>query len=272
MRKRIYVAYTGGTIGMKRVDGSYAPSPGYLPELLAAMPELQDPRMPEYVLSEYEPLLDSANMSPADWVMIARDIASRDAEYDGFLVLHGTDTMAYTSSALAFLLQGLRKTVVVTGSQIPMSEIRNDAHENVITGLMIAADSGIPEVCLSFGGRILRGCRSIKADAEGLVAFDSPNFPALGTVGISIDVQRTFVLPPASEAMVTVPNLEPPVVGAVRLFPGIRAELLANVLRPPLAGLVLEAYGAGNGPDRDHAFLEALTEASARGVVVVVCT
>ncbi|MCU1348290.1 MAG: ansA, partial [Acidobacteria bacterium] len=184
MKKRVYVAYTGGTIGMERTAGGYVPRPGYLQKQMAAMPELRHASMPKFTIHEYAPLLDSSNMTPREWVKIAHDIARHYDDYDGFVVLHGTDTMAYTSSALPFMLHGLRKPVIISGSQIPLCEVRNDARENLITSLLIAATYDIPEVCLYFGGKLLRGCRAVKVSADGFAAFDSPNHPPLGTVGI----------------------------------------------------------------------------------------
>jgi L-asparaginase len=272
MRKRVYIVYTGGTIGMRQTRGGYRPAPGSLQKQMEEMPELRHPSMPSYTIHEYDPLLDSSNMTPVEWVKIARDVAEQYDRYDGFVVLHGTDTMAYTASALPFLLGGLRKPVIITGSQIPLCEVRNDARENLITSLMIAADHDVPEVCLYFGGKLLRGCRSTKVSADGFAAFDSPNFPPLGTVGIAIEVNRDLVRDAPRAKRISVPSLKAPVVSALRLFPGISSELIRNVLRPPLQGLVLEAYGVGNGPDKDHAFLAALTEATKRGVVIVDCT
>src|SRR6476469_7559065 len=159
MKKHVYIAYTGGTIGMRKTPDGYAPAPGYLETKMAAMPELKDASIPDFTINEYRPLLDSSNMTPLGWLKIAEDIAANYARYDGFIVLHGTDTMAYTSSALAFMLQGLHKPVILTGSQIPLCEVRNDARENLITSLMIAAGYDIPDVCLYFGGQLLRGCR-----------------------------------------------------------------------------------------------------------------
>ena len=152
MRKRVYIVYTGGTIGMIPTSDGYVPAPGYLAEQIAAMPELKSELMPEVEIHEYDTLLDSSNMTPADWHKIASDIAAHD-QYDGFIVLHGTDTMAYTASALPFMLHGLRKPVIVTGSQIPLCQIRNDARANLITAMLIAANFPIPEVCLYFGQR-----------------------------------------------------------------------------------------------------------------------
>ena len=272
MRKRVYIAHTGGTIGMNRTRNGYGPQRGYLQQQMDAMPELEHPSIPAFTIHDYDPLLDSSNMTPVEWVKIARDIAEHHDEYDGFIVLHGTDTMAYTASALPFMLEGLRKPVLITGSQIPLGEVRNDARENLITSLLIAANYEIPEVCLYFGGKLLRGCRSTKVSADGFAAFDSPNFPPLGTAGIDIEVSWNLVRKSNGQGTLRVHELRAPVVSALRLFPGISPDLLRNVLRPPLQGLVLEAYGIGNGPDQDRNFLAAIEEATSRGVVVVDCT
>ncbi|MFV9503474.1 MAG: asparaginase [Oscillochloridaceae bacterium umkhey_bin13] len=274
MRKRVYIAYTGGTIGMaRRADGSYAPQPGYLAELMARMPELHDLQTPAYTIHEYAELRDSATMSPADWTTIATDLAAVYADYDGFVVLHGTDTMAYTASALAFMLRGLGKPVILTGSQIPLCEVRSDGRENLVTALLIAAHEPINEVCLSFGSRLLRGCRAVKVSADGLDAFESPNFPPLARIGIRIELERRLLLPPPSlDTPLHVQPIMPRIqIGALRLFPGIAAATLEAVLAP-LQGLVLETYGSGNGPSHDQAFLAVLAAAHARGVVIVNCT
>jgi L-asparaginase len=272
-RKRVYIAYTGGTIGMTPTRQGYTPAPGSLQAQMDVMSELRHPSMPAYRIHEYEPLLDSSNMTPAEWVKIARDIAGAYDRYDGFVVLHGTDTMAYTTSALPFLLSGLAKPVIVTGSQIPLCEVRNDGRENLITSLLIAANHDVPEVCLYFGGKLLRGCRATKVSADGFAAFDSPNVAPLGTVGVDIEINRDLVRKPTRRRKLQVDELKrAPVVSALRLFPGISPELVRNILRPPLQGLVLETYGVGNGPDQDAAFIAALAEATARGVVIVDCT
>jgi L-asparaginase len=271
MKKSVYIVYTGGTIGMTATANGYAPVSGFLERQMAAMRELTHHSMPDYTIHEYSPLLDSSNMTPAEWLLIASDIRDHYAEFDGFVVLHGTDTMAYTSSALAFMLDGLRKPVVVTGSQIPLCEVRSDARENLVTSLIIAADHAVPEVCLFFGDKLLRGCRAVKVNADGFDAFDSPNYPPLGVAGIDIDIQGRFVRSPSARPL-EVADMTQPVVGALRLFPGISGEVTRNMLRPPLEGLVLEAYGVGNGPENNRGFLDALTEATARGVVIVDCT
>jgi L-asparaginase len=270
-RKRVYIAYTGGTIGMKRTRAGYRPAQGYLQRLMAQTPELRDASMPAFTIHEYDPLLDSSNMTPRQWVEIARDIAGNYRRYDGFVVLHGTDTMAYTASALPFMLNGLGKPVIITGSQIPLCEVRNDARDNLITSLLIASQYDIPEVCLYFGGLLLRGCRAVKVSADGFAAFASPNLPPLGTVGTDIEIDWPLVRKRSKKFRLE-EFATPAVVSALRLFPGIAPDLVRNVLRPPLQGLVLEAYGVGNGPDHDTEFVAALAEATKRGVVIVDCT
>lgn len=272
MRKRVYISYTGGTIGMQKADHGYRPVPGYLHTMMTALPELKRDPMPLYDIREYTPLLDSSNMTPDDWLKIADDIATHYDRYDGFVVLHGTDTMAYTSSALPFMLQGIQKPVIITGAQIPLCEVRNDARENLITAMLIAANFAIPEVCLCFGSKLLRGNRAVKVDAEGFDAFESPNYPALGTVGIEIKINWDLVKSPsARSSSVAVKPMRESRVAVLRLFPGIPADIVNNVLKSPLKGLVLETYGIGNGP-QDTGLLDEFKAATDRGVVIVNCT
>ncbi len=268
--KSVYVAYVGGTIGMVKTAGGYAPASGFLQQQMAA--QLNDSRLPRFTIHEYEPLLDSSNMSPDDWVRIAQDITDHYPDYDGFVVLHGTDTMAYTASALSFLLQNLGKPVIITGSQIPMVELRNDARPNLVDSLLIASQYALPEVCLYFNNKLLRGNRTQKINASGFDAFSSPNYPPLGTVGVDIGLDWSLVLPQPGSEFQFLPISTRPRVGQITLFPGISAEVVRNFLQPPIQGVILETYGAGNAPDKDRAFLKALSEATARGVVIVSCT
>lgn len=273
MKKRVYICNTGGTIGMRPTRDGYAPSQGYLEELLSGISELADPSMPEFVVHEFDPLLDSANMRPANWLAIARDIQQRYAEFDGFIVIHGTDTMAFSASALSFLLQGLGKPVILTGSQIPLCEVRNDARVNLITSLLIAAHHPVPEVTICFGGFLLRGNRSKKITANGFDAFHSPNFPALASIGTSIDIQFRLLRINAEPACsLCFEQDRQPQVASFRLFPGVDHQIMANLLQPPLKGVVIEAFGVGNAPSNDPQFIEVIRQATARGVVVVVCT
>jgi len=270
--KSIYVAYVGGTIGMVKTPNGYLPESGYLQQQMAAMPEFNDPQMPHFTIHEYDPLLDSSNMTPDDWLRIAQDITDHYDAFDGFVVLHGTDTMAYTASALSFLLQDLGKPVLITGSQIPLIELRNDARPNLIDSLLIASHYAIPEVCLYFNTRLLRGNRSQKVSASGLDAFASPNYPPLGRIGVevSIDWKRVQSPPGAPFQLSTISTR--PRVGQITLFPGISSDVIRNFLQPPIQGVILETYGTGNAPDKDRAFLQALDEATHRGVVIVSCT
>lgn len=270
-KRRVYIAYTGGTIGMRRSAKGYVPEPGYLEAKMAAMPELAHERMPDYRVHEYAPLLDSADMRPQDWGRIGRDIVTHYDAFDGFIILHGTDTMAYSASALSFMLENLGKPVIFTGSQIPLAELRSDARENLITSLLIGSTLRVPEVCLYFGNRLYRGNRTTKVSAGGFDAFASPNYPALGEVGVSIELHERRVRPPPPGPLRLQPFGEVR-IAALRLFPGITARLVENVLREPLQGLVLETYGAGNAPSREAALLEVLARASARGVVIVNCS
>ncbi len=268
-RKSVYIAYTGGTIGMRRGPRGYEPAPGFLEQQMARLPVLASPDMPRYRIHEYDPLLDSSNMSPTDWVKLGRDLMSHYDRYDGFIVLHGTDTMAFSASALSFMFEGLGKPIVFTGSQIPLCEVRNDARENLITSLLIAAHHAIPEVCLFVGNRLLRGNRATKVSARRFLAFSSPNYPALGEAGVELQVHRRQLLP-RPETATTFDPVTDPQVADLRIFPGITPEILEGFLGP-LAGAVLHTYGAGNAPNRPE-LLNVLRRASERGVVLVNCT
>lgn len=257
---------------MRRTAEGYSPEPGSLQRQMRVMSELKATGMPEVTVHEYEPLIDSSNMTPSEWMHIAEDIQAKHDHYDGFIVLHGTDTMAYTASALAFILDGLQKPVIVTGSQIPLSELRSDGHDNLISSLVIASSFSIPEVCLYFGNQLFRGCRTVKVSADGFAPFASPNFPALATSGVDIDVRWDLIRKANRKKALQIRKMDMPILSALRLFPGISVDFVRNVLSPPLQGLVLQAYGVGNGPGRNREFVQALAEATSRGVVIVDCT
>ncbi|MFR8519798.1 MAG: asparaginase domain-containing protein, partial [Emergencia timonensis] len=172
MKKRICILYTGGTIGMVPTENGYAPKKGYFYDAIAAIPDLNSHDMPEWDMIEFDPLLDSSNIAVEQWNQIGRAIRDNYEAYDGFVVLHGTDTMAYTASALSFMLEGLSKPVILTGSQIPLCKLRSDARDNLITSTLIAGAGNVKEVCLYFGGKLIRGNRSTKSSADGLIAFD----------------------------------------------------------------------------------------------------
>lgn len=284
---RVLVLHTGGTIGMREGPRGFAPVPGALAEEIARRPALSeppDPRAPskhsfvtatfedgsriEYDVAEYEPLLDSANLELAHWRKFAQHIGREHDAYDGFVILHGTDTMAYTASALSFVLEGLDKPVVLTGSQIPLARVRSDGLSNLLAALWIAGRSELPEVMLAFHHRLLRGNRTSKRDASGLDAFDSPNFPPLADLGVDLKIHRGRALPKPSRPFAVRDALSPH-VAALRLYPGITPAILSNFLRPPLEGLVLETYGSGNAPDQRRDLMDVIAEASARGVIVL---
>lgn len=274
-KPRILVIYTGGTIGMRKTPVGYRPEPGSLQRLIAEIPRFLDPEIPDFEIDEFEPLLDSSDMNPGHWLRIAEQIRRRYAEYDGFLVVHGTDTMSFTASALSFMLEELGKPVILTGSQIPLEETRNDAQHNLLTSLMILGrhHRRLPEVMVYFADRLLRGNRSTKISVGDFAAFDSPNCPPLGRVGLDIHIDWGRVLPPRAPAQPAVPvqvvEMGDAAVAAFRIFPGLKPELLAAVLAPPVQGVVLECYGAGNAPTADPAFMRVIAEATSRGVVIV---
>ncbi|TQV77450.1 asparaginase [Aliikangiella marina] len=269
--KKVYVAYTGGTIGMKPSEKGFIPESGYFADLISSLPEFESPEMPQVVINEYDDLIDSSNITPEHWFQISQDIASRFDDYDGFVVLHGTDTMAYTASALSFMLEDLSKPVIVTGSQIPWSQMRTDARDNFITSLLLAGNYDIPEVGLYFHNRLYRGNRARKLDASGFHAFESPNFPAIAEVGTKIKLKQHLLLREPAETL-KIRKIATPQVIILSLFPGFPAELLDYVLSSSVKGLVLMTYGMGNAPCNDKAMLKSLEKASNRGVVIVNCT
>ncbi|MGI6730421.1 MAG: asparaginase [Anaerovoracaceae bacterium] len=271
MRKKVCVIYTGGTIGMARTENGYAPKPAYIKSALSSISELEAEEMPKFDLIEYSPLLDSSNISVKEWIKIAKDIEAKYEEYDGFVILHGTDTMAYTASALSFMLGGLQKPVILTGSQIPLCEIRNDARDNLIAALMIAGNYQIPEVCLYFGSKLLRGNRSTKVSADDLIAFDSPNYPCLAEAGVRIVLNEKNFWQPESKGL-KLCQFQEHQIAVLKIFPGIQFEVFENILTTNLKGIVIEAFGAGNIPENKGALLKILKKAKENGTIIVVCT
>ena len=272
MKKHIYVAYTGGTIGMKQSDNGFVPIDGHLTESINSLPEFHRDEMPTFTINEYQPLIDSSNMTPGDWQRIADDIKSNYDKYDGFVVLHGTDTMAFTSSALSFMFENLSKPIIVTGSQIPLSQLRSDGQVNVLNALYIAANYPINEVGLFFNNRLYRGNRSIKAYADGFNAFDSPNMPPLIEAGININVVAGKISSCVElDKKVTVRNITPQPIGVVHLYPGISSEVISNTIRQPVKALILRSYGVGNAP-QDAELLSCLAQAKAQEIVVINCS
>ena len=269
MKKKIYVAYTGGTIGMRPSDEGYAPGDNLLGLLKEKLSAGVLAALPEFELYEYEQLIDSSNIRPNHWHQIASDIASRYDAFDGFVVLHGTDTMAYSCSMTSFMLQNLGKPVIFTGSQIPLCEPRTDALDNFVGALTIAADARIKEVCLYFNGRLLRGNRSSKVNAYHLDAFDSPNYPWLGRADIRIALNESLLWQPQGSESFKLDCDSDTHVGVLQLFPGITASWVEAALAQPMDAFILRTYGTGNGPDGDQTLLDTFSAATEQGKLIV---
>lgn len=270
-KKRIYVAYTGGTIGMQHSANGFVPVPGFLSDTVRKMPEFYRSEMPEFDIHEYNPVIDSSDMTPAHWLSIAHDIQQNYADYDGFVVLHGTDTMAYTASALSFMLEDLTKPVIITGSQIPLAQLRSDGQVNLLNSLYLAANYPIAEVCLYFNNQLFRGNRATKADADGFNAFASPNFPALLQAGIHIEVKAGALFQGTVKQTLQVAEITPQPISVVTLYPGISTDVIANMAAAPVRALIIKSYGVGNAPQQPQ-LLEVLQQAAERGTVIVNCT
>ena len=242
----IHIIYTGGTIGMvQRDDGALEPAG--IDDMLRYAPELS--LVAEWDYCQLDPPRDSVDLGPEDWLLLARHIEKVYDRYDGFVILHGTDTMVYTAAALSFLLEGLRKPVILTGAQLPIGAVRNDARNNLITAMELAA-SGHPQVAevgIYFNDRLLRGNRAVKTSIFAFDAFDSPNFPPLARVGVSIHYPAIPPLPPRPDRL-TVHKVLTPQVALIKLFPGLTSRLLASHLDAPIQGLVIETFGSGNIP------------------------
>ncbi|EGR2420977.1 asparaginase [Vibrio cholerae] len=267
-RKHIYIAYTGGTIGMKKSDHGYVPVAGFMEKQLASMPEFHRPEMPLFTIHEYDPLMDSSDMTPADWQLIADDIAANYDKYDGFVILHGTDTMAYTASALSFMFENLGKPVIVTGSQIPLADLRSDGQANLLNALHVAANYPINEVTLFFNNRLMRGNRSRKSHADGFSAFSSPNLPPLLEAGINIELSTNVKVDEKPSGEFKVNPITPQPIGVIIMYPGISHEVIRNTLLQPVNAMILLTFGVGNAPQNPE-LLAQLKAASERGVIVV---
>lgn len=275
-RPTILIIYTGGTIGMKTDEATGALVPFDFSGIYEEFPSLKRLKVDIEVFT-IKPPIDSSNVSIENWVDIARIIRDKYESYDGFVILHGTDTMSYSASALSFMLENLAKPVIFTGSQIPIGILRTDGRENLITAIEIAGartDDGkplVPEVALYFQNRLFRGNRTTKFSAEALNAFASFNYRPLADVGVNIQYNASNIAPLVDNGVAPFhisEKLSNDVV-VVKLFPGIRpATLRAMLLESGARGVVLETYGAGNAPTSDW-FVDLVKEAVSRGVVVV---
>lgn len=276
MSKRVCVLYTGGTIGMVESANGYIPSRGAFLRAVEAIPDLSAPDFPAWEVVEFDPLLDSSDMAVEEWNKIGRAIARRYDRFDGFVVLHGTDTMAYSASALSFMLEGLDKPVIFTGAQIPLCQLRSDGRENIVTAMLIAAEGKANEVCIYFNGVLLRGNRSTKRSSDQFGAFESPNFPALAHAGISIqylNLSPAVVPPPREVGAFHMRELKELPIGVIKVFPGIQFEIFEAIMTERLRGVVLEGFGAGNIPGAAaDSLLPIIRKAYEGGTVITVCS
>ena len=267
----LLIIYTGGTIGMVKdpVTGALQPYP--FEDIYKLMPVLRNFDFTLHSVS-FKPLIDSSNVTPAFWVKLASIIEENYEKYDGFVVLHGTDTMSYSASMLSFMLENLNKPVIFTGSQLPMGVIRTDGRDNFINAIEIAAANIngkplVPEVAIYFENKLMRGNRTNKYNAENFNAFLSGNYPPLATVGVHIRYNTELILKPGNKALKVHKVLDNSVI-ILKLFPGIAEIVVKNALNiVGLKGVILETYGAGNAPT-DKWFIEALSQAINKGIII----
>ena len=270
----VLLIYTGGTIGMGQNPRTGALEPLDFNHLEDSMPEFKliSTHIDVYQFSQP---IDSSDMQPKDWAQMVRIITANYDAYDGFVILHGTDTMAYTASALSFMLENLTKPVILTGSQLPIGQLRTDGKENLITSIELATQKDeagharIPEVCIYFSGHLLRGNRSTKINADGFYAFDSFNYPHLCEAGVSFTFHSHHILSPHFDKPMTPHFTLNPNVAVFSLFPGIQEKIVRSILHArELRGIVLRTFGSGNAP-RSQWLTHLLKETAERGVVIV---
>ena len=265
--KKILVIYTGGTIGMHH-DYKGVLRPFDFQKINEQVPELKklDATIHHHA---FEELIDSSNVTPQFWIELATLIEKKYNDYDGFVILHGTDTMAYSASALSFMLENLAKPVIFTGSQLPLGAIRTDAKRNLITTIELAAgDILIPEVCIYFSSQLFRGNRVEKFTSSQFDAFQSLNYPVLAETGVDINYNQQQLLPHTKKKLKVYKELNPH-IGLIRIFPGITGEWMNNVFATiNLKAVVLETYGSGNAPT-DKWFIESLQNAIAKGIIIL---
>ncbi len=268
---KILIIYTGGTIGMVNNPKTGALIPFDFEQIKQNVPELA--RL-NYILEvhSFDPILDSSNMHPDIWAKLAGIIEARYGEYDGFVILHGSDTMAYTASALSFMLENLSKPVVLTGSQLPIGEIRTDAKENLITALEIAATKKqgkamVPEVCIYFDYQLFRGNRAIKYNSEKFEAFRTPNYPKLAEAGVHLTFFKNYIQQQPKEPLKVHADFNPN-IGVLKLYPGITPQAVHAITKSSVSAIVLETFGSGNTTTAKW-FIESLEDAIHAGKIMV---
>ncbi|MGM0612835.1 MAG: asparaginase [Bacteroidota bacterium] len=268
----ILVIYTGGTIGMHIDNETGALVPVNFDEISKEIPALQDYNITIDSWS-FDPPIDSSNMDTKSWIAIANVIQENYENYDGFVVLHGSDTMAYTASALSFMLENLNKPVIFTGSQLPMGMLRTDGRDNFIASILIASEKEedtpkVPEVAIYFENQLFRANRTFKYNAENFMAFRSGNYPELAHAGINIDYNEKYIAHPNFKKLKVHKTLETN-IALLHLYPGINKSFVQSILDiPNLKGLVIKTYGAGNAPTAAW-FIESIKKAIDAGVQIV---
>ena len=286
MTSKVLLIYTGGTIGMNRNPLTGALEPFDFEHLISRVPELAQFQT-EIATYQFNPPIDSSDMSPRLWTELAHIIANHYEEYDGFVILHGTDTMAYTASALSFMLENLSKPVILTGSQLPIGQLRTDGKENLITSIEMAAakrpdgTAMVPEVGIYFNGHLMRGNRTTKQSADEFNAFESFNYPHLADAGVEITYHDEFILKPQTSARPKdacyrrdARNLKPQFkldnnVIIFSLFPGIREDLIRHIIATPnLRAIVMRTFGSGNAPQSPW-LINALREGTRHGKIII---
>ena len=272
-KSAILLIYTGGTIGMKTDPEVGALCPFDFSQIIREVPEISKFACRIESIA-FDPLIDSSDIEPSLWEKLALMIRDNYDDYDGFVVLHGTDTMSYTASALSFMLKNLSKPVILTGSQLPIGAPRTDGKENLVSAVEIAAakrpdgSAMVPEVAIFFGSRLMRGNRTTKVNAESFEAFQSPNLPALAEAGISIRYNDSIILKPSKAPLEVYTALETR-VSILKLHPGITPGVVRNILLgsdPP--AVIIETYGSGNAPTKPW-FLDIVRQAASAGKVLV---
>lgn len=271
-KAKILLIYTGGTIGMMKDFETGALKAFNFSKLISKIPELKQLDCEIETIS-FEKPLDSSNMTSIHWISIANSIQNNYDSFDGFVVLHGSDTMSYTASALSFMLENLSKPVIITGSQLPIGDLRTDAKENLITAIQIASlqtknKAVISEVGLYFEYKLYRGNRTTKINAEHFNAFASPNYPELAESGVHLKINTPFLLPKSSKKFKINTDLDDH-VAIIKMFPGINEPVLSAILNiQNLKGIVLETYGSGNAPT-DEWFISLLKKSIKSGLHIV---
>jgi len=269
----VLLIYTGGTIGMIENAETGALENFNFDHLLKHVPELKkfNYRISSY---QFDPPIDSSDMEPQAWAKLVKIINYNYDYFDGFVILHGTDTMAYTASALSFMLENLSKPVILTGSQLPIGVLRTDGKENLITAVEIAAakingKAIVPEVCIFFENHLMRGNRTTKINAENFNAFRSFNYPPLARVGIHIKYEPSRILRPDENKPFKPHYLFDTNVIILTLFPGMQEGIISSILRSPeLKAVILKTFGSGNAPQKEW-FIRELKEATERGIIIV---